>query len=65
MNVKESQLISRNRLLQQEITNADSQSIEESMNRYGQVHRQIFEMEKERLFYRSVLNRLMKGKYNG
>lgn len=65
MNVKESQVISRNRLLQQEITNADAQSIDESLKKYGQVHRQIFEMEKERLFYRSLLNRLMKGKKNG
>lgn len=65
MNVKESQLIARNRLLQQEITNADSQSIDEGITKYGEVHRQIFEMEKELLFYRSLLSRLMKAKKNG
>jgi hypothetical protein len=65
MNVKESQVISRNRLLQQEITNADSQNVDESLRKYGQVHKQIYEMETERMFYRSILTRLMKGKKNG
>jgi hypothetical protein len=65
LNVKESHVISRNHLLQQEINNADIQNVDVSLKRYGQVHRQIFDMEKERLFYRSLLHRMMKGKKNG
>lgn len=65
MNVKESHLIGRNRLLQQEIKNADNEVIQSNIEKYGSVHRQVFEMEKERLFYRSILNRLVKAKKNG
>ncbi len=62
MNVKESQLIGRNKLLQQEISNADPQSIDESVNRYSTIHRELYANEKERLFYRSILNLMVKGK---
>lgn len=65
MNVKESHLIGRNKLLQQEIRNADSEVTQNNIKKYGQSHRQIFEIEKERMFYRSILNRLMKAKKNG
>lgn len=62
MNVKETQLIGRNKLLQQEISNADPQSIDDSVQRYSSIHREIYTNEKERLFYRSLLNRMVKGK---
>lgn len=65
LNVKESQLIDRNRLLQQEVTNSDSQNTEESLKKYSDIHRQVFELEKERLFYRSIISKLMKGKKHG
>lgn len=65
MNVKETQLLGRNRLLQQEVQNADAQGIQGNIHHYGNVHRQVYELEKERLFYRSILNKLMKAKKNG
>ena len=65
MNVKESHLINRNKLLQQEIKNADTEIIQGSIDKFGRDHRQIFELEKEWLFYRSLLNRLVKAQKNG
>lgn len=65
MNVKESHVIGKNRLLQQEIKNADALACQNGLNQYGTNHRKIADLEKERLFYRSLLNRLVKGKKNG
>lgn len=65
MNVKESHVIGRNKLLQLEIKNADAETIHDHIAQYGKIHRQVYEREKERLFYRSVLNRLVKAKKNG
>lgn len=65
MNVKESHLIGRNRLLQQEIKNADTEVIQTNIDKYGSIHRRVYEMEKERLFYRSILNRIVKAAKNG
>jgi hypothetical protein len=65
MNVKETQLLNRNKLLQQEVRNADAGASEEKIRLYGQIHRQIFELEEERLFYKSVLHKLIKECANG
>ena len=65
MNVKESHLIGRNKLLQQSIKNIDSEQIQENIQSYGNLHRKVYELEKERLFYRSILNRLVKVTKNG
>jgi hypothetical protein len=65
MNVKESHLIGRNRLLQQEIKNADTEVIQTNIDKYGSIHRRVYEMEKERLFYRSILNLMVKAAKNG
>ena len=65
INVKESHLLGRNRLIQQEIKNTDPELIQESIQNYGKIHREIYELEKERLFYRSILNRLFKATTNG
>ncbi|HXH76505.1 MAG TPA: hypothetical protein VNJ08_16155 [Bacteriovoracaceae bacterium] len=65
INVKESQLLSKNKLLQQEIRNGDSLSNEIEMKVFGKIHKQLFVLEEERLFYRSLLNKLVKVKSNG
>ncbi|MBA2404734.1 MAG: hypothetical protein H0V66_08175 [Bdellovibrionales bacterium] len=65
MNVKESHLLGRNKLLQQEIRNADAEVTQGAIQNYGTIHRKVFELEKERLFYRSILNRLVKASKNG
>lgn len=65
MNVKESHLIGRNKLLQQAIKNIDFEQIQENIQHYGLMHRRVYEIEKERLFYRSILNRLVKVTKNG
>ena len=65
INVKESHLLGRNRLIQQEIKNTDSDFTQETIQNYGKFHRTIYELEKERLFYRSILNRLFKATTNG
>lgn len=65
MNVKESHLIGRNKLLQQAIQNIDSEQIQENIENYGSLHRKVYDLEKERLFYRSILNRLVKATKNG
>lgn len=65
MNVKESHLAGKNRLLQQEVCNSDASSNEKNTSNYGESHRVIFELEQERKFYRQILNRLVKVKKNG
>lgn len=65
MNVKETHLLERNKLLQQEIANANPMEGQEEIQRYADFHKKVFELEKERLFYRSVLNQLIKGTKNG
>lgn len=60
MNVKESQVISRNKLLQQEVRNGDNLANETEIKIFGKIHRQVFLLEEERLIYRSLLNRLSK-----
>ena len=65
MNVKETHLASKNRLLQQEVKNCDTSVNESHIENYGYSHRIIFEVEQERKFYRSILNQLLKAKKNG
>jgi len=57
--------LGRNKLLQQEFKNADSEFVEYNIQNYGAIHKKVFEREKERLFYRSILNQLMKASKNG
>jgi len=65
MNVKESHLAGKNKLLQQEVRNCDTSANVNDIENYGYSHRIIFEVEQERKFYRSILNRLLKAKKNG
>lgn len=65
MNVKESHLIGKNKLLQLEVRNSDTSSNERGITNYGESHRVIFELEEERKFYRTILNRLVKVKKHG
>lgn len=60
INVKESHLISKNLLLQKEIRNSDAEDTQENIQNYAAYHRRVYELEKERLYYRSILNRLIK-----
>ena len=65
MNVKESHLISKNKLLQQEVINSDALANQNSINIYSATHKKIHNLEIERQFYHSLLNRIVKGKKNG
>lgn len=65
MNVKESHLAGKNKLLQQEVKNSDASSNVSELDNYAESHRQIFELDRERKFYRTILNDLMKVKKNG
>ncbi len=65
MNLKEAQLAAKNKLLQQEIRNSDSLSNDSQTASFGEAHRIIFELEAERDFYRSILNRLVMVEDNG
>jgi len=62
LNVKETHLMNKNRLLQQEIHNTDAGNANRELAVFGEVHRQIFLMEEERIFYRHILNSLKKEK---
>lgn len=65
MNVKEAHLAGRNKLLQQEVRNTDSSANEKDLQHYGESHRIIFELEKERRFYKHLLTRLTEEKKDG
>lgn len=65
INVKESTLLSKNKLLQIEINNSDASTTEKDILYYAESHRIIFEQEKEKKFYSNILKRLVKAKKNG
>lgn len=65
MNVKESHLAGKNKLLQLEVRNSDPSTNEQIIENYAESHRKIFELETERRFYRTILNRMLKAKTNG
>jgi hypothetical protein len=62
INIKETHLLKKNSLLYQEIKNTDSIQIKEFIDDYGSIHNSIYKKEKERLFYSSILKKLMKVK---
>lgn len=61
MNVKESHLAGKNKLLQQEVKNCDASSNRFELQNFGENHRIIYELERERNFYRSIMNQIMKA----
>ena len=64
--VKETQVLERNRLLQQEITNAGPHVMADVGREYGSAHRWVWELARETDFYQSLLRRLRaKGRANG
>lgn len=65
MNVKESHLAGKNKLLQQEVANADSSLHQSEVRSYALFHRRIYELERERDFCLDLLNRLTKRTRNG
>ena len=62
--VKETQVLERNRLLQQEIKNADSHETAEVLKAYGINHKKIWYLAKEAHFYEQLLKKL-RAKVNG
>lgn len=62
MNVKESHLAGRNKLLQQEVANADSSTHQAEVRSFAILHRRIFELEVERNFCAELLQNLRKVK---
>lgn len=65
MNVKESHVVGKNKLLQLEIKNSDASAIQQAIEHYADPHKIIQSLEKERNFYRFILNRLAKVSKNG
>ncbi len=65
MNVKETHLAGKNKLLQQEVKNCDASANLSDIENYGYSHRVIYELKQERKFYRSILNKLLKARKNG
>ena len=64
MNVKETHLALKNRLLHQEIRNIDPSVLKTEIETYADLHRAIFEMESEAGFYKNILSKLQ-GKKRG
>jgi hypothetical protein len=66
LNFKESQIVSRNKLLQIQIKNVASQVLDEQVQSYGNLHHQIYKLECETDFYRSLLSELTsKARFDG
>ena len=65
MNVKESHVIGKNKLLQVEIKNSDASAVQQDIESFAAPHKIIQNLEKERNFYRFLLNRLSKVSKNG
>jgi hypothetical protein len=62
INIKETHLLKKNNLLQQEIRNSETIEIKEFIDSYGRIHNAIHTKEEERLFYNSILKKLIKAK---
>lgn len=66
LNFKETQMVSRNKLLQLQIKNVASQLQDEQVQTYGNLHHQIYKLECEADFYRSLLSKLSsKANFDG
>lgn len=65
MNVKESHLADRNRLLQQEVANADSSLHQSEVRSYALFHKRIYELQRERDFCHELLLRVVKEPLDG
>lgn len=61
LNVKESHILSKNRLLQQEIRNTDPYQNREELEAYANFHRKLFAGDRERAYLRELLTRLLNG----
>jgi hypothetical protein len=61
LNVKEGHILSKNRLLQQEIRNTDPHQNREELEKYAEFHRRLFAGDQERRFLRELLTRLLNG----
>jgi hypothetical protein len=58
LNVKESNALAKNNMLQIEIKNVDENTRESCLKTYSQFHKEVYELEIERKIYLDVLNRL-------
>ena len=63
--VKESQVLDRNKLIQQEIKNSDPHQMTSVLQDYGINHKKIWNLVNEGFFYEYLLNRLKQQKKNG
>jgi hypothetical protein len=59
INLKESQLLLKTKLLQQELVSADPSSYREKIKNYSRKHKIIYELELERLAYLNILKKLV------
>jgi len=59
INMKESHLADKNKILQQDIMNSGLQKVEEDLQLFNQQHRDIFNLEKERKFYHQILKEIL------
>lgn len=62
MNVKEMHLVSKNKLVQQEVKNHDPANAEVIISIYAGNHKELFDLETERKFYFSLYNRMIRSK---
>jgi hypothetical protein len=62
---RETSILIKNKLLQQEIHHLDPQVGQDEIEDYRKIHRKIFELEKERKFYEHLIKRLERGKRHG
>jgi hypothetical protein len=65
LSIKESQLLLKTKLLQQEIKNTEENQPERSIKSFAKKHRNIHLLEEERLSYLMILNKLKKKKNHG
>jgi hypothetical protein len=61
INLKESQILLKTKLLQQELVSADPSSYKEKIKNYSKKHKIIFELETERLAYQGILKKLLEN----
>jgi hypothetical protein len=65
VNVRESELVAKNKLLQLEVKNIDALGSENNLKNFSESHKIIYSLEKERTFYRHILNKIQAKEDHG
>lgn len=60
MNAKETSLVEKSKMVQQEVKNIDTESFQKNYEDFTKSHKQLFQLSLEKKFYQSIIDKLKK-----